>query len=171
MLFAGIVAALQLAQRICVGTASDLRSNRPMEVARISPADRYPCGRKRSAQRPDQLSRITNHVDQLPGVNGNSAAARRFRDLVRCYLADAGGLERCSVIRVGQYRLLAGLTVRAEQLEADRQNGKDVAVADQCMLANTITRLSVRLGLERVPRDVIDLDPLQYAARYREAAE
>ena len=39
-------------------------------------------------------SRITNHVDLLPGMNGNNPAARRFRDLVQGYVSDMGGIDR-----------------------------------------------------------------------------
>ena len=36
-------------------------------------------------------SSITNHTDMLHGVDGRSAAARRYRDLVLEIVADQGG--------------------------------------------------------------------------------
>jgi hypothetical protein len=44
---------------------------------------------------------VTNHKDLLPGLDGRSASARRFRDLVKAFVADMGGLDCCSEIRLG----------------------------------------------------------------------
>ena len=64
-------------------------------------------------------SRVSNHADLLPAiVDGRSAPARRFRDLVNAFVADMGGLDRCSEIKLGLMRRLAGTTVQAEMLEA-----------------------------------------------------
>ena len=38
-------------------------------------------------------ARVTNHNDLLPGVDGRSAGARRYRDLVLEIVADQGGME------------------------------------------------------------------------------
>ena len=56
-------------------------------------------------------SRVTNHKDLLPGLDGRTGAARRFRDLVNSYIADMGGLDRCSEIKLGLLRRLAATTV------------------------------------------------------------
>ena len=74
-----------------------------------------------------------------------------------------GGIECCSEIKVGLLRRLAAVTVQAEVLEARMVNGETVDVATLCTLASTTVRLSQRLGLERVARDVTDVDPLTYA--------
>jgi hypothetical protein len=63
-------------------------------------------------------SAVTNHADLLPGLDGRSATARRFRDLVNAFVADMGGLDRCSEVRLGLVRRLAATTVQAEMLEA-----------------------------------------------------
>lgn len=52
-------------------------------------------------------SRVTNHQDLLPGLDGRSSAARRFRDLVAALIADQGGLDQCSEIKLGLLRRLA----------------------------------------------------------------
>lgn len=100
-------------------------------------------------------SRISNHTDLLPEiVDGRSSAARRFRDLVSAYLSDQGGLGQCSEVKIGLLRRLAAVTVQAEILEARMVNGEEVDVGTLCTLASTTVRLSQRLGLERVPREV-----------------
>ena len=99
-------------------------------------------------------SRVTNHHDLLPGVKGSTKAARRFRDLVNAFIADMGGAESCSDIKLGLLRRLAAVTVQSELLEARMVNGEAVDIATLCTLASTTVRLSQRLGLERVTRDV-----------------
>jgi hypothetical protein len=103
-------------------------------------------------------SRLTNHVDLLPGMNGNNPQARRFRDLVNGFVADMGGIDRCSEVKIGLLRRLAATTVLSEQIEARMIEGQEVDIGTLCTLASTCMRLSVRLGLERVQKQVPSLD-------------
>jgi len=99
-------------------------------------------------------SRITNHRALLPHLDGRSAGARRFRDLVRAFVADMGGIEELSEIKLGLLRRLAAMTVLAEQVESRMADGEEINIAELCQLSSTAMRLSSRLGIERVPRDV-----------------
>jgi hypothetical protein len=119
-----------------------------MEVAaRSTPA------RRSNADRTGLLrSRVTNHKDLLPGLDGRSSSARRFRDLVNAYVSDMGGLDQCSEIKLGLLRRLASIVVQAEILEAQMVNGKPIDVTTLCQLASTTVRISTRLGLERKQR-------------------
>jgi hypothetical protein len=119
-------------------------------VERSADLDKSACNPRHKKAR----SKITNHLDLLPDLDGRSSAARRFRDLVSAFVADMGGLDQCSEIKLGLLRRLAATTVQAELLEAQMVNGKPVDVATLCTLSSTVMRLSSRLGLERVPRDV-----------------
>ena len=65
-----------------------------------------------------------------------------------------GGLDQCSEVRLGLLRRLAAATVQAELIEARMINGEAIDVALLCTLASTSVRLSSRLGLDRVSRDV-----------------
>jgi hypothetical protein len=116
-------------------------------------------------------SRVTNHKDLLPQLDGRSSAARRFRDLVSAFITDMGGADQCSDIKLGLLRRLAAVTVQAEVLEAKMINGEAVDIGTLCTLASTTVRLSQRLGLERRTRDITPPDPLQYALAHDEAAE
>ena len=108
-----------------------------------------------SAELPSRTrSAVTNHKDLLPGLDGRSATARRFRDLVNAFVADMGGLDHCSEIKLGLLRRLAATTVQAEMLEARMVNGEAIDIATLCTLASTTVRLSQRLGLERRARNV-----------------
>ena len=99
-------------------------------------------------------SAVTNHKDMLPGLDGRSATARRFRDLVNAVVADMGGLDRCSEIKIGLLRRFAAATVQAELLEARMVNGEQIDIGQLCMLASTSVRIASRLGLERRARNV-----------------
>jgi hypothetical protein len=99
-------------------------------------------------------SRVTNHKDLLPKLDGRSSAARRFRDLVNSYIADMGGADQCSDIKLGLLRRLAAVTVQSELIEARMINGEAVDIGTLCTLASTTVRLSQRLGIERVPKDI-----------------
>jgi hypothetical protein len=114
-----------------------------------------PAVRSQAAPPPPAVrSRVTNHRDLLPGLDGRSSAARRFRDLVAAFINDMGGADQCSDIKLGLLRRLAAVTVQAEVLEARMINGEQVDIGTLCTLASTTVRLSQRLGIERVPRDV-----------------
>ena len=127
-----------------------------------SPSDKFP-SRTRSA--------VTNHMDLLPGLDGRSASARRFRDLVNAFIADMGGLNRCSEIKLGLIRRLAATTVQAEMLEARMVNGEAIDIATLCTLASTTVRLSQRLGLERQARNVTPSLSEYLVARTASAAD
>jgi hypothetical protein len=100
-------------------------------------------------------SKATNHKDLLPHIaDGRQAQARRFRDLVRSMISDAGGVENCTEVRLGLIRRLAAATVLSEEIEGKAVNGEVIDLGAFCQLASTTVRLATRLGIERVPRNV-----------------
>src|SRR5262249_11055760 len=77
--------------------------------------------------RPKPLrARATNHADLLPGVDGRSAGARRYRDLVIEIVADQGGIENCASARLQLVRRFAAASVLAEKLEAEIAAGQQI---------------------------------------------
>jgi hypothetical protein len=54
----------------------------------------------------------------LPDVDGRSAIARRYRDIVSAILVDQGGADQCSEARKQLIRRFAAASVLAEQMEA-----------------------------------------------------
>ena len=83
---------------------------------------------------------------------------------MNAFVADMGGLDRCSEIKLGLLRRLAAATVQAELLEARMVNGEQVDIATLCTLASTTVRIATRVGLERVPRDITPPSPSEYLA-------
>src|SRR5262245_29090820 len=119
-----------------------------------SPLDRPLIGPQIAQRAPALRARITNHKDLLPGLDGRTSAARRFRDLASSYVADMGGLDRCSEIKLGLLRRLAATTVLAEILEARMVHGETIDVSQLCTIASTTVRIASRLGLERRAKPV-----------------
>ena len=115
---------------------------------------RTPAHRPDDGTMPALRARVTNHKDLLPGIKGTSSAARRFRDLVNAFIIDSGGLDQCSEIRLSLLRRLAATTVQSELLESRMINGEQVDIGLLCQLASTAVRLSSRVGIGRIPRDV-----------------
>ena len=80
--------------------------DRPIIEATSSPLCEWP-SRTRSA--------VSNHQDLLPGLDGRSASARRFRDLVNTFVADMGGLDHCSANWAESMLRVVALEVRVFQ--------------------------------------------------------
>jgi hypothetical protein len=134
-----------------------------------SPLDRPSIVPQIEPRAPALRARVTNHRTLLPDLDGRTSAARRFRDLVSSYIADQGGLDRCSEVKLGLMRRLAAIVVQAEHLEARMVNGEAVDIATLCTLASTTVRISQRLGLERRARNVTPSLGQYLAARTAQA--
>ena len=100
---------------------------------------------------------------------GTSSGARRFRDLVNSYIADLGGIDQVGAIKLDLIRRLAAIVVQCELLEGQMVQGQKVDISVLCTLASTSVRISSRLGLERVAKDVTTLE--QYLAEREELAD
>jgi hypothetical protein len=70
-------------------------------------------------------SRVTNGKDLLPGIDGRSAVARRYQDLIASLTSDAGGEGQLSKARRQLIRRFAALAVLAESIEARLAMGRD----------------------------------------------
>jgi hypothetical protein len=99
-------------------------------------------------------SRVTNHNALLPGIDGRSAAARRFRDIVAALAGDQGGVEHMSEARLQLVRRFAAAAVLAEQLEARLTNGEPINITEHALLCSTLCRVSNRIGLRRIPKNI-----------------
>src|SRR5262245_23135164 len=71
--------------------ATQLRVEVPRTMLQASPGQA-----SRKPLKSEGRSRITNGTDLLPGIDGRSNWARRFRDVISLHTSDLGGLEECS---------------------------------------------------------------------------
>jgi len=85
-------------------------------------------------------SAISNGSRILEGVDGRSASARRFKDLVENFSRDLGGVDRLSEAEQSLIRQAASLTMRGEQLQAAIVRGEVVDPDELIRLSNTARR-------------------------------
>ena len=117
-------------------------------------------------------SRITNGSDLLPGIDGRSNWARRFRDLLVIHTNDLGGIDECSEAERSIIRRAAALTCELENMEIRFalafEQGEPVKPETLDLYARTashLRRLFETLGLKRRPKVVEDLDLHTYLAK------
>ena len=85
------------------------------------------------------------------GVDGRTAAGRRWRDLYLGYLDRLGGEDRASEYQRGQFRALAALRLGQEQAEARLVTGERLDLEAYSTATNTWRRLARDLGLHKAP--------------------
>ena len=114
-----------------------------------------PASAATTLRKPEARSRVSNGHDILPGIDGRSLIARRYRDICAACASDAGGADRLSEARAQLIRRFAAAAVMAEHLEARLANGEPIDVAEHSLLSSTLVRLSARIGINRTAREVV----------------
>lgn len=107
-----------------------------------------------STRKASARSRVSNGQDILPGVDGRSPLARRYRDISAAIVADMGGPDRCSEARIQLIRRFAASAVMAEAMEATLVNGQSINITEHSLLSSTLVRLAARIGINRMPKNV-----------------
>ena len=136
-----------------------------MEIARKSEIETItsPAGgpnvaaRKRNHSKPTEpysKSRVTNGRDILPGVDGRSLVARRYRDIASAILVDQGGQDQCSESRQQLIRRFAAAAVLAEELEARLARGEKIDITEHALLCSTLVRVSRQIGIDRIAKNI-----------------
>jgi hypothetical protein len=117
-----------------------------------------PPGRKTKPERGDKKygkTAVKNGRDLLHGVTDKrSFAYKRFREITDQILVDQGGVENCSESRLQLVRRFAAAAVIAEQLETRLANGEEIDVQQHSTLSSTLVRLSNKIGINRIARDI-----------------
>ena len=99
-------------------------------------------------------SRVSNGRDLLPGIDGRSTVARRYRDIASAILADQGGADACSEARKQLVRRFAAAAVLAERLEGALARGEQIDTGEHATLSSTIVRIASRIGIDRRACDI-----------------
>ena len=94
-----------------------------------------------------QRSKVTNGALHLGRVNGNTAEARRFKDLVSSFLAEAG-ITAPTEGQIGLCRRVAGATCQLEAMEAAMSRGEHVDCLEYSRIDGVLRRNRIALGLE-----------------------
>ena len=122
------------------------------------------------AARPSRLrSRVTNGSKMVAGLDGRSAEARRYRDLVISYADDLGGTDKLTEAQRTLIAQAATLQVESERVQASVLRGELVDVEQLTRLANATMRILSRLGLKRERRDTTPTLDEYLAANHSEA--
>jgi hypothetical protein len=111
-------------------------------TARKSASSRDPERRKAHGR-----NRVSNGKDLLPGVDGRSLIARRYRDISTAIISDMGGVGNCSEARMQLVRRFAAAACLSEEMEAKLVNGEQIDLAAHALLCSTLVRLAQRIGL------------------------
>jgi hypothetical protein len=106
------------------------------------------------SRKPQARSRITNGSRLVRGVDGRSAAGRRYRDLIENLGADLGGLEKIGEAERVTIHQAATLILRCESLRADLLNGLPVDDEQLTRMANVASRLLTKLGIKRKAQEI-----------------
>jgi hypothetical protein len=120
--------------------AREIAYERRMEAAGKTPASRRPISRHSANNR----SRVTNGRTLLPGVDGRSASARRYRDLIAELARELGDAEPTAA-ESASIRQAAAIIVRSEQLSADIVRGEPVDNDTLIRLSSEARRIMARL--------------------------
>ena len=97
-------------------------------------------------------SRVSNGSAVLDNVDGRSAVARRYRDILNELISDLGGDPSGAQSAIA--RRASALCVVCEQAEAEMVAGGALDLAEFTTAANSLRRLLSDLGLERRAKDI-----------------
>ena len=96
---------------------------------------------------------MSNGNDILPGTDGRSVIARRYRAITSAILVDQGGFDACSESRKQLIRRFAAAAVLAERMEARLANGEEIDIAEHALLVSSMVRVARQIGVNRI-RDI-----------------
>jgi hypothetical protein len=90
----------------------------------------------------------------VDAVDGRSAIARRYRDLVAEHSSDLGGTGVLSEAQRQMIRRAASLACWCEAIESKLADGEDIDIGPYTTATNALRRVLVDLGLERRAKDI-----------------
>jgi hypothetical protein len=129
-------------------------------IVSLPPARRKPPGRKTHPQRGDKQygkTAIANGHGLLPGIDGRSLVAKRFKEISNALLVDRGGEDLCSESIKQYIRRFAAAAVLAELLEAKLANGEEIDMVRHALLCSTMVRVGNKIGVDRIPKTISTL--------------
>ena len=97
---------------------------------------------------------INRAFDLLRAEDSESPIAQRYRAILANMCSDAGGLDRCTEVRLQLIRRFSALAVHAELMDGRFIKGEDVDVLRYAVIASTLCRIASRIGMKRAQRQV-----------------
>jgi hypothetical protein len=139
-----------------------------VDIATIDP------GRRRRRRKKDFASiakrkRFAIDAQTLIDADGRLRVVRRLKDIASQIVnSDQGGADRCSEVKLQLIRRFSTCCVLAETEEAKLARGEELDVERFAVITSVLCRLSNRIGLTRVPKQIEGLGSYlerEYAAR------
>jgi hypothetical protein len=96
---------------------------------------------------PRSRSRVTNAVELLANIDGRSALARRYRDILAQVIADQGDTG-ISETQMQLIRRFCASAIMAEAIEAELVEGRKVNIKKHALLSSTMVRLANKIGVQ-----------------------
>ncbi len=118
---------------------------------------------------PTNRSAVSNRSRMLEGVDGRSAGARRFRDLVNAYEAELGGV--LSEAERSLVRQAVGLQLQAERMQGAIVRGEPVDSDALIRVSSTSKRLLAVIAAKAGKRKPTDKPNLKDYLAAKAAAE
>jgi hypothetical protein len=103
---------------------------------------------------PRQRSAVSNGSRLFVAPTGDTAWARRFRDVLAEIVSDLSGPEGLSEGQRQLARRAATIAIACEKLEGEAAAGHEIDLVVYGMLTDRLGRCFHRLGLKRQQRDV-----------------
>jgi hypothetical protein len=100
-------------------------------------------------------SKVSNRRKLLLGIDGRSATARRFRDIIMDLVHECGGEENLSTAELGLIRQAAAMTLQAEVLQTRIVLGNPVSADELVRLSSEARRVINSLSKRRKDRNVM----------------
>ena len=92
--------------------------------------------------------------DLLRAEDSESQIAQRYLAVLANMCSDAGGLDRCTEVRLQLIRRFSALAVHAELMDSKFIAGKDVDVLRYAVISSTLCRIASRIGMKRAVKQV-----------------
>jgi hypothetical protein len=102
-------------------------------------------------------SKVSNRRKLLLGIDGRSATARRFRDIIMDLVHECGGEESLSTAELGLIRQAAAMTLQAEVLQTRIVLGNPVSADELVRLSSEARRVMNSLNKRKPEPAVPDL--------------
>jgi hypothetical protein len=118
-----------------------------------APIDRAIAGGRPAALR----SAVTNERRLFVQGDGNSAWARRYRDLIAGHVADLGGRDQLSEAQLSLIRRASALEVELELAEGKLSAGEQIDMDLHIRAVGALRRTLESFGLARVPKPIQSL--------------
>jgi hypothetical protein len=113
-------------------------------------------------------SAVTNGRKLFVRGEGNTAWARRYRDLIAGHCSDMGGRDLLSEAQISLVKRVSTIELELEQAEGRLSMGQSIDLDQYTRAAGHLRRILESLGLERKPKPITP-DYSHMARRAREA--